>query len=348
MSKTTEVREQNWAAPLAANPTSLINAHNLDGSTLTTFVGQPDYARTLQLVASGSTTSSVTINGTDVLGGTISETISLNGTTPVYTQHAFASVTSVVLPTVSTTTVNIGIYVNLGLDNYADENSISLADSQKRAHQQTWAAPAAASTTYVHAAISTAVVTTSGITNPDYPRVISIVGAGSGHSATGSVVINGTDIQGNVISDSIALNGNTTVNGVKAFKTVTSIDTTGVTGIDTNDTVTVGIAAALGLDSYADAYSFAGFGGESSYTSDPAIISKNTVTTSVAPNGSANIGVVYMPALNPNGVGVSSFTYNATVISLNTVTFKDQLNGTTDQTVNYLPGTFAASGRIWG
>lgn len=114
--------------------------------------------------------------------------------------------------------------------------------------KQSFAAPAAASATAVHAAINSNAVVTTGITNPDMPRVLSITGAGSGHSATGNIVINGTDIRGATISDTIALNSNTTVNGVKAFKTVTSIDATGVSGNDANNTWEVGISALLGLD----------------------------------------------------------------------------------------------------
>ena len=115
-------------------------------------------------------------------------------------------------------------------------------------HRQKWTHPAVGSTTAVHAAVNSNSVLTTGITNPDFPRVLTVVSAGSGHSAAGNVVINGTDIRGNAISDTIALNGNTAVAGVKAFKTVTSIDLTGVTGNDANNTVAVGTGAALGLE----------------------------------------------------------------------------------------------------
>ncbi len=349
MSKSTEVRQQTWAAPLAANATSMVSAHNLDGTTLTTVTAQPDFARNLQLVASGSTTSNVTITGKDILGNTVTETIALAGTTPVYTVHAFASVSSIVLPSVSSTTINIGIYTGLGLDSYCDENSFEdLANSAKRIHQQIWAAPAAASATAVHAAISTAAVITTAITNPDFPRIVSITGAGASHGATGNVVITGTDILGATITDTITLNSNTTVNGVKAFKTVTSIDTTGVTGIDASDTVEVGIAAALGLDSYCDAYSFAGFAGETSFTNSASVISQNTVVTSTAPNGSANIAVVYMPLQYPKSVGVASYAYDTAVISKNIVTLRDLLDGATDQAIVYLPSSFPEFGRAWG
>lgn len=123
MSKTTQTRLQVWHFPAAASATKLTSAHALDGSTLTTFSNQPDFARTLALVASGATTGNVVINGTDILDQTITETIALNGTTPVDTLNAFKTVTSIVLPTVAATTINIGTTANLGLDSYCDNYS---------------------------------------------------------------------------------------------------------------------------------------------------------------------------------------------------------------------------------
>src|ERR1035437_10295737 len=62
---------------------------------------------------------------------------------------------------------------------------------------------------------------TSGITNPTYPKNISITGNVSG--LTGNVVINGTNYKDETISETIALNGTGTIQGLSAFKTVTSI-----------------------------------------------------------------------------------------------------------------------------
>src|SRR5690348_17297940 len=92
------IRRQQWTAPLAANTTYYINAHNLDGSTISSFASQPNFPRNVQIVASGATTSNVTINGTDIRNQVISETLALNGTTPVFGVKAFKTVTSVVLP----------------------------------------------------------------------------------------------------------------------------------------------------------------------------------------------------------------------------------------------------------
>jgi hypothetical protein len=94
---------------------------------------------------------------------------------------------------------------------------------------------------------------TAGFGQPDFPRIVTIVSTGSDHDAAGVVTVSGTDIRGAAISDAITLNGNTSVNGVKAFKTITNIDTSACTAIDANAGVEVGTGAALGLDRLMDA-----------------------------------------------------------------------------------------------
>lgn len=63
---------------------------------------------------------------------------------------------------------------------------------------------------------------TAGITSPAWPRALSIVGNVSG--ITGDVVVTGKNYAGEAITETLALNGATTVNGSKAFKEVTQID----------------------------------------------------------------------------------------------------------------------------
>lgn len=107
--------------------------------------------------------------------------------------------------------------------------------------------PAIGTATYVHAAIaltaSTQTITTS-ITNPDFPRIVTIKGNASG--ITGNVVITGTNYVGAAISDTIALNGATEVLGVKAFKTVTSIALPVEVHAGT-DTVSIGVGNKIGF-----------------------------------------------------------------------------------------------------
>lgn len=62
---------------------------------------------------------------------------------------------------------------------------------------------------------------TTGMADPAVPRALSIVGNVSG--ITGNVVVVGKNYAGEEITETLALNGTTTVNGNKAFKSVTSI-----------------------------------------------------------------------------------------------------------------------------
>lgn len=85
---------------------------------------------------------------------------------------------------------------------------------------------------------------TAGITNPDVPRNVTATGNAAG--IVGNVVIHGTDEQGNALTETIALNGSTTVAGTRIFKTVTSVDLPAQTHAGT-DTVSVGKGSSLGL-----------------------------------------------------------------------------------------------------
>ncbi|SPF51130.1 conserved hypothetical protein [Candidatus Desulfosporosinus infrequens] len=106
--------------------------------------------------------------------------------------------------------------------------------------------PIAASNVYVLAntALTAAIQTiTTGITSPDVPRNHVVKGAIS--TSTGNVVITGTDIGGNVITSTVALNGTTVVVGTKAFVTITQIVLPVSSGA--GDGVSVGIGSVLGL-----------------------------------------------------------------------------------------------------
>jgi hypothetical protein len=85
---------------------------------------------------------------------------------------------------------------------------------------------------------------TAGITHPDYPRTVTVKGNAAG--IAGDVVITGTNAAGAVITDTIALNGATEVEGIKAFKTVTSVALPVETNTGT-DTVSVGIGKKFGM-----------------------------------------------------------------------------------------------------
>lgn len=85
---------------------------------------------------------------------------------------------------------------------------------------------------------------TAGITAPDVARSLTV--KGNDANVTGNVVIAGTNIGGEAITETIALNGATAVNGNKAFKTVTSI-TLPAYAVANTERVRVGTGAKLGL-----------------------------------------------------------------------------------------------------
>jgi hypothetical protein len=119
------------------------------------------------------------------------------------------------------------------------------------ARQQTYnvTIPSSASTTAVHAAITllaTTQVVTTAITNPDCYRAVTITGAMQGASLTGNVVVTGTDLDGRVVTDTIALNNNATVVGVVPMATVTQIALP--VRVTAADTVAIGSANVFGLD----------------------------------------------------------------------------------------------------
>ena len=112
---------------------------------------------------------------------------------------------------------------------------------------QKWTAPDAPSTDGILAStlLTSAVQTiTTGITNPDFPRLLEIDSDEGG--ATGNVVITGINIRGETITDTIALNGTTAVAGVKAFAAITSIQLPVKAG---SESVWVGWLDKLGLQS---------------------------------------------------------------------------------------------------
>jgi hypothetical protein len=103
----------------------------------------------------------------------------------------------------------------------------------------------AASTTYIHAAITGTGAEqeiTTAITNPDVPRNISITNSAN---STGVVTITGVDAKGNSITDDITLVAGGTACGDKAFATVSKITVPAT--VAGADTVTVGISDKLGL-----------------------------------------------------------------------------------------------------
>ena len=85
---------------------------------------------------------------------------------------------------------------------------------------------------------------TTGITNPPTPRVLSVTGNKS--TAVGDVIIEGTDMAGAELVETITSTGDATVVGTKAFATVTKITLPAFAGA-VAEAISVGLADAFGL-----------------------------------------------------------------------------------------------------
>lgn len=96
------------------------------------------------------------------------------------------------------------------------------ADRAFVSHVQ-WANPAAADADAIGLwhLTDAAQTITAGLVNPDYPRALAVVGSVAG--ITGDVTITGTNMAGETITETLALNGTTAKAGTKAFKTVTKV-----------------------------------------------------------------------------------------------------------------------------
>lgn len=109
-------------APVALDADGILAAQSIAtaGST-TTFAStytrdnMARYGRNVTVVASGAATSNVTVKGRDYLGQPMSESYTLNGTTPVAGKKAFAWIETITFGATAATTINVGWGDVLGL-----------------------------------------------------------------------------------------------------------------------------------------------------------------------------------------------------------------------------------------
>lgn len=176
--------------------------------------------------------------------------------------------------------------------------AVGTLEAMFAAHYQV--APANASTTAIHAAITLAdgatTTVATAITDPDVPRVLSITGNQAGIS--GNVVITGTNIAGETITDTIAANGTNTVNGVKAFKTVTQIVVPARNGA--GDTIAIGHINTIGVPHIVGNAAlflvklFDGSADAGTATVDADELEKNLYAVAGTPNGSKLVDLYYL------------------------------------------------------
>lgn len=149
----------------------------------------------------------------------------------------------------------------------------------------------------------------TGITNPDVPRVITITPGGTtGDVAAGVVEIHGTNVEGATIHEELALTANQagTTTGTKAFKTVTSIDYPPMDGASA--TLDVGYSNALGVNhrlyqnnTTVKVYTSTDVAtrippteqAAPTVVADEANVEQNTVTPATAPDGTFFLSILY-------------------------------------------------------
>jgi hypothetical protein len=125
---------------------------------------------------------------------------------------------------------------------------------------------------------------TEGLSNPDVPRILSVTGNAA--SVAGDVVIEGTNVNDDIITETITSSGTSTVEGTKAFKTVTSITLPVV--VDPADEISVGTGDKLGIGKIVSiglpVYSMVG---DVKETTDPTISSDSAVEANLIEFNSA-------------------------------------------------------------
>lgn len=122
-------------APVALNASGILSAQSIaTAGSATVFAaaynailtnGLAKYGRNITVVASGVATSNVTVFGLDYLMQPMSESFTLNGTTPVAGKKAFKFVTIITFGATAATTINVGWGDLLGIPYRATKTTIT-------------------------------------------------------------------------------------------------------------------------------------------------------------------------------------------------------------------------------
>lgn len=182
------------------------------------------------------------------------------------------------------------------------KNSFGYTDSKKIV--------AAGTTTAVLGATATALTAqtiSANITNPDVPRALSVTVGGTASSILDSaIVVTGTNVEGKVITESFQTTaaGTGTINGSKAFKTVTSVTIPAQAG--TAGTIAVGTQNKLGVfhrlfpnNTTVKVVSYTAIGSAATLQAAPTVVAnetvleRNLVTPTTTPNGTTFLVILY-------------------------------------------------------
>lgn len=109
----------DFGTPILAVAAGILSAQSIaaavDTTTFVTDTADAPFGRCVQVVASGAATSNVTVYGKDYLGQGMSESFTLNGTTPVVGLKAFKWIDRITAGITAATTINVGFHDKLGL-----------------------------------------------------------------------------------------------------------------------------------------------------------------------------------------------------------------------------------------
>jgi len=155
---------------------------------------------------------------------------------------------------------------------------------------------------------------TTGITNPDVPRALSVTPGGTtGDIQPGDIVITGTNVEGKTITENFRVldSSSDVINGNLAFKTVTSVVIPAMDG--TGATFTVGTTDKLGVNhrfslnnTTVKVYSYTAPGepggmptaltlqAAPTVVSDNEEVERNLVTPATAPDGTTAYSIFYV------------------------------------------------------
>lgn len=164
-----------------------------------------------------------------------------------------------------------------------------------------FAAPAQGTTTAVLPSTTLAdgetTEVTEGIVQPDVPRILTATGNQS--SVAGDVVIEGYDWYNTNISETLTLNGTSTISGEKAFKYITRIILPALAAA--SDAVSIGTGDKLGLKEVVkEGVVLLAFANDTEEATKPTIIknksevSKNLIEFNTALNGSINFTCYFL------------------------------------------------------
>lgn len=178
-------------------------------------------------------------------------------------------------------------------------------------YTQTHKKVAAGTTTAILAATAganSAQTVTTGITDPDVPRALSVtVGGTAAQVQTCSVIVTGVNVEGKTITESFVVTKGTTgtINGTKAFKNITSVYIPAQLG--SGCTFAVGTRNVLGLrhrlfnqNTTVKVYSYATVFGALTLQAQPTVVAseaeieRNTVAPATTPDGTTGLIIAYV------------------------------------------------------